>query len=369
VVFIDDGPWISFNQMAARMRRTDCHTLRITCDQSWASRWPGILLYDRFVVVTSWADPPRLDDLVRGGEVVDIQCAEPLLAAAEALARDSTVVTAAARERLRARLEFGDKLCAMDRLSAAGVRVPSHLAGSTTPIDPAVEALGLPIVVKPRRGAAGDGVVVARDAVVARQAVAGALAAEDALFEKFIAGKQLSFCAVFLDGAVRQDAVYERVRADNASLGLLGSLRTRDDKPIFDLGGKAVAAIGGSGLVDLDILLDCDGNAWVIDVNLRAWHSLGALLEAGVDFTEGYLGVLGLTSGPPRRQRATPGVEIRLSLLLEGGRTGRRWWPAIAWFVAASRRRITTFGARYWVSELLTYASGRLAALSRRRER
>jgi len=328
-----------------------------------------MLLYDRSVVVTSWVNLPRFDDLLSGGEVVDIQCAEPLLAVAEALARDSTIVTVAARERLRSRLEFGDKLCSMERLAARGVLVPSHLTGSTTPIDAAIDALGLPVVVKPRRGAAGDRVVIARDAVAARQAVAGALTAEDALFEEFIDGEQLSFCAVFLEGGVLQEAVYERVRDDDASLGLLGSLRTLDDKPLFALGREAVAAIGGSGLVDLDILRDRSGRDWVIDVNLRAWHSLGALLEAGVDFTEGYLGVLGLTSGAPRPQRATPGVKIRLSLLLEGGRIDRRWLPALAWFLVASRRRIGTFGARYWLSEILTHASGRLAGPSRRGER
>src|ERR1700677_1558922 len=85
VVFLDDGPWISFNQMAARMRRTDCRTMRITCDRSFASRWPSLLLYNRSAVVGSWTNLPRLDDLVSGGEVVDIQCAEPLLAVAEAL--------------------------------------------------------------------------------------------------------------------------------------------------------------------------------------------------------------------------------------------------------------------------------------------
>src|ERR1700678_2217873 len=73
VVFLDDGPWISFNQMAARMRRLPCRTLRLTCDRSLASRWPSVLLYDQSVAVTSWADTPRLDDLV-SGQVVDIQC-------------------------------------------------------------------------------------------------------------------------------------------------------------------------------------------------------------------------------------------------------------------------------------------------------
>jgi hypothetical protein len=369
LVFLDDGPWISFNQMAARVRSRPCQTLRITCDESLQSRWPSIFLYDRSVVARSWTEPPRLDDLVRGGEVVDIQCAEPLLVAADMIARASTVVSPAALERLRVRVELGDKLCAMERLAARGVRVPSHLSGSTTTIDAAVEALGLPIVVKPRRGAAGDGVVVARDATAAIQAVAGPLTPEDALFEEFIDGEQFSFCAVFRDGMVLQDAAYERVREHETSLGLIGSLRTLDDEPLFALGRKAVAAIGGSGLVDLDILRDRSGHDWVVDVNLRAWHSLGAMLDAGVDFTEGYLGVLGLTSEAPRGCRAIPGLKIRLSLLLNDEATDRRRLRAIAWFLTASSRRIRTFGLRYWLSELLTNASGRFAAQFGRRHR
>jgi hypothetical protein len=142
------------------------------------------------------------------------------------------------------------------------------------------------------------------------------------------------------------------------------------DKALFELGQKAVAAIGGSGLVDLDVIRRCkdrdcekdsDGEEvsdWVIDVNLRAWHSLGALLDAGVDFVQGYLGVIGVLSGAPHGRRAEPGVELRLSLLLSRESTG--WTPlsAISWFLAASWHRIRTFGIRYWVSELLTHASG-----------
>ena len=317
----------------------------------------------------SWAEPPRLDDLVRGGEVVDIQCAEPLLAAAEMMARASTVVSPAALERLRARVELGDKLCAMERLAARGVPVPSHLSGSTTTIDAAVGALGLPVVVKPRRGAAGDGVVVARDVTAATQAVEGPLTVENALFEEFIDGEQFSFCAVFRDGMVLQEAAYQRVREHETSLGLIGSLRTLDDEPLFSLGRSVVAAIGGSGLVDLDILRDRSGHDWVVDVNLRAWHSLGAMLEAGVDFTEGYLGVLGLTSEAPRGRRAIPGLKIRLSLVLDEEGTDRRRLRAIAWFLTASSRRIRAFGMRYWLSELLTNASHRFAASSRKRYR
>jgi hypothetical protein len=344
--------------MAARVRRKGCKTVRITCDQSLPSRWPSILLYDQSVVVASWAEAPRLDDLIGQGEVVDIQCAEPLLSVAYALVKDSTVVTPAAVERLRAREELGDKLCAMDRLGARGVRVPMHRTGSTTSVDAAIDALGLPIVVKPRRGAAGDSVVIARDAVAARRALAGELKVEDALFEEYIDGVQLSYCSVFLDGAVLQEAAYERVREHHSSVGLIGSLRTLDDDALFAVGRAAVAAIGGSGLVDFDVLRDSAGLYWVIDVNLRAWHSLGGLLDAGIDFAEGYLWVIGLMCGPPPEGRAIPGVELRLSLRSGPGRTDRRWWPAVEWFVMASGRRIRAFGLRYWLSELLTHVSG-----------
>jgi hypothetical protein len=345
--------------MAARVRKRDCRTLRITYDRSLASRWPNLLLYDQSVVVSPAALPPRLEELVGSRLIVDLQCAEPLLGVAAALAEGSSVVTAAARERLQKRVEYGDKLTAMDRLHVRDVPVPTHLSGDAVTIGTAIAELGYPLMVKPRRGAAGADVIIVSDFADAERAFSGSLAPEDALFETFVAGEQLSYCAVFTEGSVLQEAAYERERDHAGSLGHVGSLRTLDEPSIFDVGQRVVAAVGGSGLVDLDIIRDRNGQNWVIDVNLRAWHSLGALLDAGVDFVDGYLFAIGVSTAPPRARRARPAVGLRLSLLLRREpESGRNLGPAVAWFLAASKRRIRAFGLRYWLSEMLTQASG-----------
>ncbi|HVC25648.1 MAG TPA: hypothetical protein VND23_07820, partial [Acidimicrobiales bacterium] len=67
LVFVDDGPWISFNQLAARARRSGCRVVRVTTDASLASRIPGLLLYDRSVVVRPGAPLPALDELAGAG--------------------------------------------------------------------------------------------------------------------------------------------------------------------------------------------------------------------------------------------------------------------------------------------------------------
>ena len=316
MVFLDDGPWISFNQMAARVRRDGCRTLRVTCDPSLASRRPNLLLFTTGAVVSSWDDLPRLDDLVTG-EVIDIQCAEPLLRHAQALADASSTVAEPARERLRTRITFGDKTVAMDRLQAVGIAVPDHLADDVPDVDGAIAALGLPIVIKPGTGAAGAEVIVARDRAQAVAAWEAVRLTGPSFFERYVDGEQLSFCAVFYDGIVVADGAYARER-EGDSVSFAEVIETLDDPAIFELGARVVAVIGGSGLVDLDILRDEHGNDWVIDVNLRAWHSLGALLGAGIDFTKHYLGVIGIPMRADREPCAHVRAQVCPSLVLRG---------------------------------------------------
>lgn len=364
LVFLDEEPWTSFNQMSARLQRKGCRTLRITCEHSFRSRLPNILLYDASHIVSSWDELPRLDDLVPNGLVVDIQCPERLLYVADALARGSKLIEPAALERLHRRVVLGDKLTAMSCLRIEGVSVPSDLDGSRTTVDAALDVLGLPLVVKPCRGSSGRGVVIARD-VSTTHAAAKALADEDMLFEEFIDGEQLGFCAVFRDGKVLQEAAFERIRYDVSSVGPTKSVRTLDDEALFAIGHRVIELIGGTGLVDLDILRDHTGRDFVVDVNLRAWGSLGFLLRAGVDFVDGYLQAIGVTPEAPIVSRAKPGIDISYLLFLSDNGSNPKSSAAMKWFVDASFRLIRDFGIRCWLNELMTHWLHKLYRLHR----
>jgi hypothetical protein len=298
-----------------------------------------------------------LDKLLHKNRVIDIQCPEQLLPIAERLVRESKAVDVEARDRFFRRVEIGDKRTAMDLLHANGIRVPEHLDGTLATIDQAIDLYGLPLVVKPHRGSSGRGVVIARERETAYRA-AEVLSSEGALFEEYVKGEQLGYCAVFRDGIVIQEGATERIRFEADSVRPTDSLRTLDDSQLFEIGRRVVTAIGGTGLVDLDILRDPFGRDYVIDVNLRAWTSIGALLSAGVDFADGYLTVIHSVHDQPPERRAAPGVEISFSLFLRGDGNGRvKISAAVVWFITASWHRIQDFGIRYWLNGLVTHVT------------
>ena len=59
-------------------------------------------------------------------------------------------------------------------------------------------------------------------------------------------------------------------------------------------------------MVNLDLVRDASGDPFVVDVNLRAWHSVVALSAVGHDFTTAYLASLGLASAPVVDARLGP---------------------------------------------------------------
>ncbi len=360
LVVIDDDPWDSFNQLATLARQRGCRTLRVTTRATLVSRWPNRLLYDRGVILRSWQDLVSLDDLAGDHRIVDLQCPERLLPIASRLAASSTSVTTQARSRVEVRTAFADKLDAGRRLRGAGIPVPDQLPAGQTTVQDAVLTLGLPLAVKPRLGDAGRGVVVAHALAELERAVATS-SVEELLFEQHVEGASLSFCGVLADGEVLQDAALVRTSVDPLRLGLRGTFRTIDDERLFELGRAVAKAIGSSVLIDLDVVRDGHGRDVVVDVNLRAWHSMGLLRSAGVDFVDGYLYAIGVRPTPPSERRPRSGVDVRPSLRpppLPG--TGRRALTDMAWLLGASWRRLRTFGPRYLLADLLALVSRRL---------
>jgi len=260
-----------------------------------------------------------------------------------------------------------DKFVAAQRFEEAGVRTPSVRPASATTPEAIVEEWGLPVVAKRRVGCGGDNVVIARDPAALAAAAAGWADDEAArYYERFVEGEKLNYAAAVGPSGIEQELAY-RVSRWRMPAGTATEVETIEDPALVDLGRRAVAAAGCSGLVNLDVMRDADGTPWLIDFNARAFGGGPNFLVVGLDVTDGYLCGLGLRDEPPSMRTPPVGVRIAIfptslsddrhrgSVLRMGLAFLRESWPYLRWM-----------GLRYWCSELLRFPD---VAASKRRAR
>lgn len=350
LVFLDDEPWHSLFDLAALVRRKGCRTVRITTARPRRhSSWLRRAAFDRTVVLGTWEDAPPLDLL--GGRVVDVIAPETLARTALGLVRGSRRATARALDTVARRDAFADKLRTAEALRSHGIAVPPTLrAGETTPRE-AVGTFGLPLVLKPSVGAAGAGVVVATSERELEEACERLSGRGELFYEKLVVGDQYAVAAAFASGVVLQRAAQLHLQDGEAWRGPSAASLTVEDPRAAALVQQVTSIVGGSGLLALDVIRDRDGVDWVIDVNLRAWHSLGALLSAGIDFSEGYLYALGVRRDPPRVQAARPGRYLEIYLSPRRRHPSGRAGSGPVGFLRESVRRARRLGARYVLAE------------------
>ncbi len=281
VVFLQDQPRQSMLQLSAALRRHGVRTLRVgdvrSRDERLMTRW----VFDATITLHDFLDAGFLDP-----RIADLQCSEvdvALLAPLVADLRTPPVLAATLSHRLAHR----DKLVVSTLLRAAGVPVPD-----TWPADDLGAALavsGLPVVVKRRVGAGGSGVLVARDEDEVRAALGRW--GPDVFLERYEAGPTHQYGAVHVGGEVVADVASRSVSV-RGTHGPAARVVVDQDRRVLEVGRCATGALGGTGLVNLDLQMGPHGPL-VVDVNLRAWDSLVPLRGDGVDLVAPYVETLG----------------------------------------------------------------------------
>jgi carbamoyl-phosphate synthase large subunit len=172
----------------------------------------------------------------------------------------------------------GDKLLTARALAARGVSVPrTHAAnGDRARI---AEALGLPVIVKPRQGRGGRGVRVLR---AAEELVAAAGA--DAVFQEYAPGDEFDV-NLFLErsGEVAAAAVLRKTALRDGETGNATGVERVDHPAVRDLAIRAARALELAGPLDVDVRLRRDGAPVILEINARLGaNSLSApeVLEA-----------------------------------------------------------------------------------------
>jgi carbamoylphosphate synthase large subunit len=157
----------------------------------------------------------------------------------------------------------GDKLRTARALAARGVAAPRTLPAGT-PAAELVEALGLPLLAKPRIGRGGRGVRVLRSAAdVAR-------ADGDLVFQEFVPGDEFDV-NLFVErtGEVAAAVVLRKTALRDGETGNAAGVERIDHPQVRDEAIRAARALELAGPLDVDVRLRRDGTPAILEVNAR----------------------------------------------------------------------------------------------------
>ena len=160
---------------------------------------------------------------------------------------------------------------------APTVRVPATvlLDGDTT--DDEIRSLGLPFIVKPRRGAGGRGFAVVTDPAL----LAPVPRDGSHILQEYLPGEEFS-----IDVLARPDghvvAAVPR-RRDKVDSGIAVAGRTVRDPGLVAFGRRVAETIGVVGVVNVQVRRAVDGAPALLEVNPRFPGTMALTIASGVD--------------------------------------------------------------------------------------
>jgi len=370
VLFVDESPWRCFDQLAAYLRRSGARPIRVTVApvSGWFRRLVDRSLYGERVELAGPDGRRRLDELLASGRVVDVHASEGAIAV---LGPGSAVVARLAACALGARgmgAAVVDKYAVGRRLADRGARVPCQLPVGDVDVDQAIDALGLPLMVKQRVATAGIGVRLASsraEVVAALEALGGGRSA--LTYEQFVAGEVVHYAGVFgPDGPQHEATVVPRRSAANP-LGPAVAVTTSDDAELRRIGRQLVSWLGAEGLVAVELIRDADGCSWPIDLGPRVWGNVLAPVRDGAALFEHYGKLIGLApaGSPVRTARSGRTHVVQPRGLLQAVAVGRpNDIAAAGWDLTGGYGRL--LGLRYvaivWFEALAAWRTRRRPA-------
>jgi hypothetical protein len=284
VLFVEDGGWESFVQLAVGIRRAGIRTIRVTTSpRSLAS---SLSLFDRTIHLRSLSDLGDLAALLDGEEITDMQMTENV---AEAVSKGILMMPRNGRTNAwTRRLGAMDKTFVATRLREFGLSTPRIMTGPHVKVSHIVEELGLPVVRKLRIGSGGDGVSIITSREELEELLANDQHSDQYFFEEYVEGRELQFGGVF--GGRRDDVIvtYETLQRRGA-LAPASQIRLLADAGMIETGRRIIAALGITGIMNINVIRDATGRDWVHDVNPRVFGSFLAFRPAGIDLLQSYI--------------------------------------------------------------------------------
>ena len=361
IVVVDDGRMAGFYQFAARLRRLGIRTVRITTVPQTYSLLASRLVFDRCVKLPKKDCEDALRAEFAKENVIDVQFAETLK---DLVSAGLPALSAPVARMVQRRIEVMDKEYASAMIRAAGVATPPRALFSEMDARAFAKLHGFPIVIKERTGYGGLHVKIVKSSEELDDMAAPYQGLESAYLEKYVEGEKVNFGAAIGSDGVLQGLCYKTLEW----VGLVGPssvVEIYEEPTLRDTGRRAVEAVGVPGLVNVNFMLDANGELWAIDLNARIFGGIVTYLACGVDLTAGYLSALGIL---PSVEAKSPSKFVRIKVfplslneLVERGRFG----PLLREFARESVPYWRWLGPRYILSELLST----LSAVSKARRR
>jgi lipopolysaccharide/colanic/teichoic acid biosynthesis glycosyltransferase len=222
----------------------------------------------------------------------------------------------------------------------AGIPAPRTFApGSIEEAEQILRSIALPVVLKPRRGNGGKGVIVVRDAAQGAADYAhvverfGLEAGGLPLIQEHISGDPMGACFLSVNGEMKACFVERYLRCKQAGIGT-SVLR----EPVVDSGIEAYAArlckeLSWTGVGHLDFIVS-EGTPYLLELNPRFWGALNLAVQNGFDFPAA-LAAFAITGAvdprwfAPRPPVPSLWIAGELMACLDDLKSGR-WKPALA---------------------------------------
>ena len=215
-----------------------------------------------------------------------------------------------------------DKMRTIAKCRELGIVHPeSEFLSEQSCIEEIAERLGYPIVVKHRRNfGASAGVRIAAERSMLGQAVEELLRAgsiHDLIVQEFLPGTLFDACLVARDGNLAGLVTQARTLMYPISGGVGCILVTVDIPRLTELVSGLVSALRWTGPAQIEFKWDPENDTFsLIEINPRFWGTIGAWLEAGVNFPAM---TVDLAMGKTMKAAPMPPANLRFKYLV--GRT------------------------------------------------
>ena len=175
-----------------------------------------------------------------------------------------------------------DKACLSRHVANAGLSIPRQISlRSAAHVDAAMQALGLPVVVKGAVSRGGNAVRIVDSPQDVYRAFAEFSQSGSVFLQQYIPGPTLLAGGLFCDGQPLRIYAAEKVES-TCNTGPSLRLRSEADPALIACMLQVFQAMRWSGLASLDMMRDPDGGYCFIEFNPRPWGSIAACAKAGV---------------------------------------------------------------------------------------
>jgi predicted ATP-grasp superfamily ATP-dependent carboligase len=146
---------------------------------------------------------------------------------------------------------------------------------------PEINPLAGPYVIKPRFGCGSDGVTIV-------DSLDGKNVADTMIVEKFIKGDQISV-SIITGRTELPLSINKQLMHIDGEVNYLGNItphEVSDPNYVVDVAIKASRLLGCRGYMGIDMVLEKNGQAYIIDVNARPTTAIVSISNLGVNVSE-----------------------------------------------------------------------------------